>query len=105
MPTSLSVCLSELVNQLSMLDELLRLLPAVMIGNHEQQQGAELTEDMGRVRLKLEEMLATSEKEKVRTVTSQCDIIAVIRSQISVCSSPSAFERGSAASVSDRWRA
>ncbi|TMS01612.1 Coiled-coil domain-containing protein 180, partial [Larimichthys crocea] len=60
----LSTSREELVNQLSMLDELLRLLPAVMIGNHEQQQGAELTEDMGRVRLKLEEMLATSEKEK-----------------------------------------
>lgn len=60
----LSMSREELVNQLSTLDELLRLLPAVLIGNYEQRQGAELTEDLGRVRLKLEEMLATSEKEK-----------------------------------------
>lgn len=55
-----------------MLDELLCLLPSVLINNHERRQGAELRETVDGVRVKLEETLAASEKEKVRMrLTSQ----------------------------------
>lgn len=48
-----------------MLDELLSLLPSVLLSNHERRQGAGLREEVGQVRVKLEETLAASEKEKV----------------------------------------
>ncbi len=64
---SLPVCLSELLKQLSVLEELLHLLPSVLISNHERQQGAELRVEVGGVRQKLKETLAASEREKVRT--------------------------------------
>ncbi|XP_044051690.1 coiled-coil domain-containing protein 180 isoform X2 [Siniperca chuatsi] len=60
----LSTSREELVNHLSVLEELLHSLPAVLISNHERQQGAELREEVGGVRLKLEETLAASETEK-----------------------------------------
>lgn len=65
LPVCLPVCLSELVDQLSVLDELLSLLPSVLLSNHERRQGAGLREEVGQVRVKLEETLAASEKEKV----------------------------------------
>lgn len=61
------VCVSELVKQLSVLEELLRLLPGVLISNHELQQEAKLREKVCGVRLKLKETLAASENEKVRS--------------------------------------
>uniref|UniRef100_UPI0037E93FDA coiled-coil domain-containing protein 180 n=1 Tax=Semicossyphus pulcher TaxID=241346 RepID=UPI0037E93FDA len=64
----LSTSKEELVNQLSVLEELLHLLPAVLIGNHERLQEAGLKEEVGGVRLKLEEMLTTSEKERRENV-------------------------------------
>ncbi|XP_029295799.1 coiled-coil domain-containing protein 180-like isoform X2 [Cottoperca gobio] len=54
----------ELVAQLSLLEELRHSLPAVLISNHERLQGAGLREEVGCVRLKLEETLAASEEEK-----------------------------------------
>ncbi|XP_049435658.1 coiled-coil domain-containing protein 180 isoform X2 [Epinephelus fuscoguttatus] len=60
----LSTSREELETQLSMFEELLHSLPAVLISNHERQQGAGLTEEVGRVRLKMEEMLASSEEQK-----------------------------------------
>nr|XP_046242402.1 coiled-coil domain-containing protein 180-like [Scatophagus argus] len=66
--TFLSTSREELVNQLSVLDELRRLLPAVLISSHERQQEAELRVEVGGVRLKLEEKLAASEKEKRENV-------------------------------------
>ncbi|XP_073322889.1 coiled-coil domain-containing protein 180 [Pagrus major] len=60
----LSTNREELVKQLSVLEELLHLLPGVLISNHERQQVAGLREKVGGVRLKLKETLAASEKEK-----------------------------------------
>ncbi|KAL7392312.1 hypothetical protein ABVT39_022867 [Epinephelus coioides] len=60
----LSTSREELETQLSMFEELLHSLPAVLISNHERQQVAGLTEEVGRVRLKMEEMLASSEEQK-----------------------------------------
>ncbi|XP_030274074.1 coiled-coil domain-containing protein 180 isoform X2 [Sparus aurata] len=62
--TFLSSSREELVKQLSVLEELLRLLPGVLISNHELQQEAGLREKVCGVRLKLKETLAASEKEK-----------------------------------------
>ncbi|CAJ1069369.1 hypothetical protein L3Q82_023465 [Xyrichtys novacula] len=64
----LSTSREELGNQLSVLTKLLKLLPEVLISNHEQQQEAGLRETMGGVRTKLEEMLAASEEEKCENV-------------------------------------
>ncbi|XP_036955257.1 coiled-coil domain-containing protein 180 isoform X2 [Acanthopagrus latus] len=60
----LSSSREELVKQLSVLEELLRLLPGVLISNHELQQEAKLREKVCGVRLKLKETLAASENEK-----------------------------------------
>ncbi|KAI3373030.1 hypothetical protein L3Q82_023465 [Scortum barcoo] len=60
----LSASREELLVQLCVLEELLRSLPAVLIGNHERQQGEELREAVGGVRLKLKETVAAAEKEK-----------------------------------------
>ncbi|XP_059193958.1 coiled-coil domain-containing protein 180 isoform X2 [Centropristis striata] len=60
----LSTSREEVVSQLSVLDDLLSSLPAVLISNHERQQGAGLMEAVGGVRLKLEETMAASEEEK-----------------------------------------
>ncbi|XP_070690406.1 coiled-coil domain-containing protein 180 [Pempheris klunzingeri] len=60
----LSTSREELVKQLCVLEEMLPALPAVLICNHERHKGAGLTEEVDRVRLKLEETLAASEKEK-----------------------------------------
>ncbi|XP_070761112.1 coiled-coil domain-containing protein 180 [Enoplosus armatus] len=65
----LSTSREELVNHLSVLEELLHSLPSVLISNHERQQGVELREEVGRVRRKLEERLAASEKEKCVNVS------------------------------------
>ncbi|XP_068559608.1 coiled-coil domain-containing protein 180 [Cebidichthys violaceus] len=54
----------ELETQLSLLESLLPSLPEVLISNHEQRQWAELIEEMGGVRVKLEETLAASEEDK-----------------------------------------
>lgn len=59
--------LSDLLAQFSVLDQLLHSLPSVLMSNHERQQGAELTGEVGGIRKKLEETFAVSEKEKVRT--------------------------------------
>ncbi|XP_026199109.1 coiled-coil domain-containing protein 180 isoform X1 [Anabas testudineus] len=64
LPLPVCLTLSELMVQLSVLDELLRSLPSVLTSNHERWQGAELTEAMSKIRKKLEETLAASEKEK-----------------------------------------
>ncbi|XP_045890722.1 coiled-coil domain-containing protein 180 [Micropterus dolomieu] len=64
----LSTSREELVTHLSVLEELLRALPAVLISNHERQRGAGLREEVGRVRLKLKETLVASEKEKGEVV-------------------------------------
>ncbi|XP_076010309.1 coiled-coil domain-containing protein 180-like [Genypterus blacodes] len=53
-------------DQLSLLEELLRSLPAVLISNHEQQQEAGLKEEVGGFRLILKGMITASEKEKSR---------------------------------------
>ncbi|KAM9391534.1 coiled-coil domain-containing protein 180 [Pholidichthys leucotaenia] len=58
----------EVVKQLSTLPDLLRSLPTVLIGNHEQQHGAGLTEELGGVKQKLQETLSGSEKEKNENV-------------------------------------
>ncbi|XP_070821343.1 coiled-coil domain-containing protein 180-like isoform X2 [Chaetodon trifascialis] len=60
----LSQSREELVRQLSVLEELLHVFPAVLISNHERWQGVELREELGGVRRKLEETLSASEKEK-----------------------------------------
>ncbi|XP_051250618.1 coiled-coil domain-containing protein 180 isoform X2 [Dicentrarchus labrax] len=64
----LSMSREELGKQLSVLEELLRSLPAVLISNHERRQEAELRKEVGGVRLKLEEVLAASEEEKCENV-------------------------------------
>ncbi|XP_047237070.1 coiled-coil domain-containing protein 180 isoform X5 [Girardinichthys multiradiatus] len=64
----LSVSRDEVVKQLSVFRELLNCLPDVLINDHEGQQGARLTEEVGEVRKKLEEKLAASEKEKISNV-------------------------------------
>lgn len=58
---------SELKAQLSVLNDLLPSLPSVLIGNHERQQGADLTQQVGGIRRKLEETVSASEEEKVGT--------------------------------------
>ncbi|XP_022622288.1 coiled-coil domain-containing protein 180 [Seriola dumerili] len=60
----LSTSREDLVDQLSVLDGLLHSFPAVLISNYEQQQEAELREEVGGVRRKLEEILTASEQEK-----------------------------------------
>ncbi|XP_056231748.1 coiled-coil domain-containing protein 180 isoform X2 [Seriola aureovittata] len=60
----LSTSREDLVDQLSVLDDLLHSFPAVLISNYEQQQEAELREEVGGVRRKLEEILTASEQEK-----------------------------------------
>lgn len=75
--------MSELLDQLSVLDELLRLLSSVLIGNHERWQRVQLMDEVGGVKAKLEEMLTLSEKEKVsRCVTSQVSSKAGLRSAV-----------------------
>ncbi|XP_071328457.1 coiled-coil domain-containing protein 180 isoform X2 [Trachinotus anak] len=64
----LSTSTEDLVNQLSLLKDLLHSLPSVLIINQERQQGAELREEVGRIRKKLEEMLTVSEQQKTETV-------------------------------------
>ncbi|XP_069581651.1 coiled-coil domain-containing protein 180-like, partial [Brachyistius frenatus] len=64
----LSTSRDEVVQQLSVFDELLHSFPAVLISNLEKQHGAELREEVGGVRKKLEETLSASEKEKGQTV-------------------------------------
>ncbi|XP_039658387.1 coiled-coil domain-containing protein 180 isoform X2 [Perca fluviatilis] len=66
--TFLSTSREELVSQLSVLEELLHSLPAVLIGNLERRQEAGLREEVGGVRLKLKEALAASEEEKRENV-------------------------------------
>ncbi|XP_013885994.1 coiled-coil domain-containing protein 180 [Austrofundulus limnaeus] len=60
----LSESKQEVVKQLSVFRELLSLFPAVLISNHEQQQGAWLREEVGGARKKLEELMSASNKEK-----------------------------------------
>ncbi|XP_068457838.1 coiled-coil domain-containing protein 180 isoform X2 [Clinocottus analis] len=55
----------ELHTQLSLLGTVLLSLPEALISNHEQRQGAGLMEEVGRVQVKQEVMLAASEKDKV----------------------------------------
>ncbi|KAK5933197.1 hypothetical protein CgunFtcFv8_004843 [Champsocephalus gunnari] len=62
--TLLRTSREEVVSQLSVLEELLPSLAAVLISNLEQRQGAGLREEMGGVRLKLKGTLVASEKEK-----------------------------------------
>ncbi|KAK9523115.1 hypothetical protein VZT92_019535 [Zoarces viviparus] len=62
--TFLCTSREELETQRSLSESLLLSLPEVLISNHEQRQGAELIEEMGRVRVKLEETLAASEEDK-----------------------------------------
>ncbi|TNN65229.1 Coiled-coil domain-containing protein 180 [Liparis tanakae] len=62
--TFLNTSREELETQLSLLADLLLSVPVVLISNHEQQQGAGLIEEMGRVRMKQEETLAASEEDK-----------------------------------------
>ncbi|KAK5933184.1 hypothetical protein CgunFtcFv8_004830 [Champsocephalus gunnari] len=62
--TLLRTSREEVVSQLSVLEELLPSLAAVLISNLEQRQGAGLREEMGGVRLKLKDTLVASEKEK-----------------------------------------
>ncbi|XP_056275076.1 coiled-coil domain-containing protein 180-like isoform X2 [Pseudoliparis swirei] len=64
MRTFLNTSREELETQLSLLADLLLSVPVVLISNHEQQQGAGLIEEMGRVRMKQEETLAASEEDK-----------------------------------------
>lgn len=47
------------------MDDLLLVLPSILLSNYERQQGVELAEEVAGVRVKLEETLAASEKEKV----------------------------------------
>ncbi|KAL6115039.1 ccdc180 [Pungitius sinensis] len=54
----------ELETQLSLLENLLLSLPAVLICSHEQRQEAELIEEVSEVRRKLEEKVAAGEEEK-----------------------------------------
>ncbi|KAM8885620.1 coiled-coil domain-containing protein 180 isoform 2-T4 [Spinachia spinachia] len=58
----------ELETQLSLLENRLLSLPAVLICNHEQRQEAELIEEVSKVRGKFEEKLAVSEEEKSMNV-------------------------------------
>lgn len=68
---SCPVCLSEIGHVVYTLNELLRSLPTVLISIHEQQQRTKLKEDVDRVRVKLEETLVCSQKEKVsRSLTA-----------------------------------
>ncbi|XP_041643155.1 coiled-coil domain-containing protein 180 isoform X2 [Cheilinus undulatus] len=60
----LSTSRQELMNQFSVLEELLYLLPKVLISNHEQQHEAQLRNEVDGVKMKLDETLETSEKEK-----------------------------------------
>ncbi|XP_029134492.2 coiled-coil domain-containing protein 180 isoform X2 [Labrus bergylta] len=64
----ISTSREELVNQLSMLEEILNLLSNVLISNHVQQHEAGLRNEVGRVRIKLEQTLLASEKEKRENV-------------------------------------
>ncbi|KAM9360653.1 coiled-coil domain-containing protein 180 [Symphorus nematophorus] len=64
----LSTSKEELVRQLSVFGKLMCSSPRVLISNHEQRQGVELIEEVGGVRLKLEETLAASEKDKHENV-------------------------------------
>ncbi|XP_039979107.1 coiled-coil domain-containing protein 180 [Xiphias gladius] len=64
----LSTSREDLVNQLSVLEDLLHALPSVLISNYEQQKGVELREEVGGVQKKLEETLAASEQEKTVNV-------------------------------------
>ncbi|XP_044191035.1 coiled-coil domain-containing protein 180 isoform X1 [Thunnus albacares] len=64
----LSTSREELVDQLCVLEEMLRSLPSVLICNYEQQQEAELRNEVGGVREKLEETMAASEEEKTLNV-------------------------------------
>ncbi|XP_060895036.1 coiled-coil domain-containing protein 180 [Labrus mixtus] len=64
----ISTSREELVNQLSMLEEILNLLSKVLISNHVQQHEAGLRNEVGRVRIKLEQTLLASEKEKRENV-------------------------------------
>ncbi|XP_054466409.1 coiled-coil domain-containing protein 180 [Anoplopoma fimbria] len=64
----LSTSREELETQLSLLENLLHSLPAVLISNHEQRQGAGLIEEVCRVGMKLEETLAASEEDKLVNV-------------------------------------
>lgn len=60
----LSTSREELVKQVSLLEELLHLLPSALISNCERHREAELRHVVGGVRLKMEETLAAKEKEK-----------------------------------------
>ncbi|XP_068166935.1 coiled-coil domain-containing protein 180 [Antennarius striatus] len=66
--TFLSMSREEVENQLSVLDEVLSLLPSASIYNYERRQEAELIEEVGGVRLRMEEMLAVSEQQKRENV-------------------------------------
>ncbi|XP_029915324.1 coiled-coil domain-containing protein 180 [Myripristis murdjan] len=56
--------IQEFVDQLCVLEKLLCSLPGVLCCNHEQRQGAELMEEVGGVRQRLEKTLEASEEEK-----------------------------------------
>lgn len=68
---SVSVSVPVLEKQLATWDELLRVIPSVLIGNLEYQHEAELRKEVGRVKVELEEALLASEKEKVRRMGHQ----------------------------------
>lgn len=67
----LSVCVPVLEKQLATWDELLRVIPSVLIGNLEHRHEAELRKEVGGVKVELEGALLASEKEKVRRMGHQ----------------------------------
>ncbi|KAM7415456.1 hypothetical protein PAMA_017796 [Pampus argenteus] len=64
----LSTNREELVDQLCVLEEMLCSLPSVLICNYEQQHEAELKQELGRVKKKLEEAIAASEVQKTLNI-------------------------------------
>ncbi|KAK2838233.1 hypothetical protein Q5P01_015445 [Channa striata] len=60
----LSTSREDFRTQLSVLDKVLHSLPSVLIGNHEERHGMELTKQVGRVREKLKDILSASEMDK-----------------------------------------
>ncbi|KAM8866086.1 coiled-coil domain-containing protein 180 [Synchiropus picturatus] len=66
--TLLSMCREEFVRQECDLGEIMSSLPAVLIRNHERQQGALLRQEVSRAKLELEETMSASETVKMSKV-------------------------------------
>ncbi|KAM9810471.1 coiled-coil domain-containing protein 180 [Neosynchiropus ocellatus] len=64
----LSMCREEFVRQECDLGEMMSSLPAVLIRNHERQQGVLLRQEVGRATLELEEAMSASEAIKMSKV-------------------------------------